>query len=467
MIEVFQRDQDVQSDPIELMRRAQEKVASRDTATTTPVAQSEERIAAAWASAHRAIGEAERFTEVGSTLPPMSAISGLRRLVAVPVGRLILRLSQLFLRDQRSFNVETIAALRTLADTLGTHVRDVESRLAATAEAHERVMAESSHRNEAQRAMLAERLEGLDRASREAAGERAAAAERSAATELDLAAAREDLARLERSLGHLAEENARLRTQLLVHERCLTAQTEARATAGNGGASSVAAKELDHLLDAFYVSFEDRFRGPRDAIKERVAVYLPVIQDAGAGTPERPVIDLGCGRGEWLEVLAEAGLRGSGVDLNRAMVTESQGRGLAVDEADALGHLRGLADASCGAVTAFHLLEHLPFPVVVSIVDEVLRVLHPGGIAIFETPNPQNFLVGASSFYVDPTHRNPLHPATMAFLAEARGLQRIEIRYLHPVEDKYRLPDDGSPVVSRINEYFFGPQDFALIAHRP
>ena len=99
------------------------------------------------------------------------------------------------------------------------------------------------------------------------------------------------------------------------------------------------------------------------------------------------------------------------------------------------------------------------------LIDETVRVLQPGGVAIFETPNPENLLVGACSFYLDPTHRNPIHSQTLAFLAEARGLNRIEILPLHPPDVSARFPDD-SPLAHRLNDYFFGPQDFAVVGYR-
>jgi len=148
-------------------------------------------------------------------------------------------------------------------------------------------------------------------------------------------------------------------------------------------------------------------------------------------------------------------------------VQENRNRGLHVTEGDALSYLRALPDMSCGAVTGVHVLEHLPFTVMIRLFDETLRVLRPGGVAVFETPNPQNLLVGACRFYVDPTHRNPLHPDTLAFVAEARGLIRVTIRYQHPVDEEARFPEDGSVVAQQLNEYLRGPQDFAIIAYRP
>jgi 2-polyprenyl-3-methyl-5-hydroxy-6-metoxy-1,4-benzoquinol methylase len=222
------------------------------------------------------------------------------------------------------------------------------------------------------------------------------------------------------------------------------------------------AEEEKHTLDALYVSFEDQFRGSREDIKERLQVYLPILKKAQLGTDEMPILDMGCGRGEWLELLQEHSLRAHGVDVNRVLVGECQRQGLEVLEKDVIVYLRTLSDASLGAVTGFHLMEHLPFEVLVKLLDETVRVLKPGGVAIFETPNPENVLVGSYTFYLDPTHRNPLPSVVVKFMAEARGLCRVEVMHLHALEAS-RMEEAGLEITKRFNEYFYGPQDYAVI----
>ena len=92
--------------------------------------------------------------------------------------------------------------------------------------------------------------------------------------------------------------------------------------------------------------------------------------------------------------------------------------------------------------------------------------VQPGGVTILETPNPTNLQVGAATFYIDPTHRRPLHPETMRFLLASRGLARVDLRPLHPIAEG-RLPDDGDPIAARLNQHLYGPQDYAVIGHRP
>lgn len=225
-------------------------------------------------------------------------------------------------------------------------------------------------------------------------------------------------------------------------------------------------KEEDHLLDAMYVAFEDQFRGTRQDIKERVGVYLPYIQKVKSSVEDFLLIDTGCGRGEWLELLKEQGIKGQGIDQNRIMIKQCEEYGIDVIEGDAIESLRNFPTASLGAVTAFHLIEHLPLDVLINFIDETVRVLRPGGIAIFETPNPENIIVGTFSFYLDPTHRRPLPGPMMKFLAEARGLYDVEIKYLHPYGEEFKLKDDKSEIAVRFERYFYGPQDYAIIGYK-
>ncbi len=226
------------------------------------------------------------------------------------------------------------------------------------------------------------------------------------------------------------------------------------------------AKEEDHLLDSLYVSFEDQFRGTRQDIKDRAKVYLPLVQEAKAGTKERPIMDVGCGRGEWLELLNEEGFTARGVDFNRVLVEQCRKCGIDVVESDVFEYLHTLPDVSLGAVTGLHIIEHLPLGALIKLIDETVRVLKPGGVAIFETPNPENILVGACTFYFDPTHCNPLPAPMIKFLVESRGLCQVEIKRLHPYDDASRVPDNSSELAKRFNEYFYGPQDYAVVGYK-
>lgn len=179
--------------------------------------------------------------------------------------------------------------------------------------------------------------------------------------------------------------------------------------------------------DNFYRAFEDRFRGPRDLIKDRVKVYLPFVESVAAIYPGVKALDLGCGRGEWLEVLQQAGIDCEGVDIDSGMLNGCQQLGLKVIQDDALGFLASLPDSSRICVSLLHVVEHIAFDDLRLIVKEAKRVLVPEGVLIMETPNPENYTVGACNFYMDPTHRNPLPPLLLAFVAEYYGFERLKI----------------------------------------
>ena len=229
----------------------------------------------------------------------------------------------------------------------------------------------------------------------------------------------------------------------------------------------VFADEEARMGSAIYLDFENHFRGSREDIKGRVAVYLPRIRAANAGSEQAPLLDIGCGRGELLEVLRSEGLKARGVDMNRDAVEQCRALKLDVTRADAFEALSAIPDGSLGALTAIHVVEHIPFAGLLRLIDEAVRVLRPGGLVIFETPNPRNVLVGSCTFYCDPTHRSPLPPETLHYLMEARGLVRLETLPLHPFPPEMRIPEDGSALARVFNEYFYGPQDYAVVGRRP
>lgn len=222
--------------------------------------------------------------------------------------------------------------------------------------------------------------------------------------------------------------------------------------------------EEPNLLDAFYVAFEDQFRGQREEILNRLKVYLPLIAETNIGNPDFPILDVGCGRGEWLELLQESGYTARGLDINKVMVEQSRSRGFDVIEADVMLYLQSLPDHTLGAVTGFHIIEHLTFPILMKFFSEVARTLKPGGLAIFETPNPQNVLVGSCNFYFDPTHNHPLPSALIKFMLEIQGLSQVRVIDLHPYPDTYKV--SGGELAEKFNNYFYGPQDYAVVGYK-
>lgn len=189
------------------------------------------------------------------------------------------------------------------------------------------------------------------------------------------------------------------------------------------------------MIDGFYRAFEDKHRGSRALIKERQRVYLPLIQPLIALYPDAAALDLGCGRGEWLELLVETGFKAQGIDLDDGMLAECRARGLSVQTQDALTALQSLPANSQAVVSGFHFAEHIPFEVLQQVVQEALRVLKPAGLLILETPNPENVVVGTANFYLDPSHNRPLPPLLMAFLPEYYGFERVTVlRLQEPVQ---------------------------------
>jgi len=230
--------------------------------------------------------------------------------------------------------------------------------------------------------------------------------------------------------------------------------------------------ELSRALDGFYATFEDHFRGDREVIRARAEPYLAMVREVGAGTVEAPVIDIGCGRGEWLELLRDNGLIGRGVDMNRVLLDACRGLGLDVIDGDAIESLRGTHDGSAGAITALHIVEHIPFDHVIALLDEVKRVLRPGGLIILETPNPENLSVAHHWFYLDPTHRNPLPPEALRWIVEARGFQGCRVERLTTARELHAPPllPDNAPGAASINAVLAllnAAPDYAIVASRP
>jgi O-antigen chain-terminating methyltransferase len=241
--------------------------------------------------------------------------------------------------------------------------------------------------------------------------------------------------------------------------------------------SPAAPAELGTLPPAAYVRFEDRHRGPREEIRERQRVYLDLF--AGAA----PVLDVGCGRGEFLELCREAGIEARGVDMDAGMVAGCREAGLAVEQADALAALEKAPDKSLGGVFCAQVIEHLVPETLIALVRLAYAKLRPGGILLCETPNPASLTVFSGAFYVDLTHVKPIHPEAARFVLEAAGFHGVEIRFVNPV------PADGKlqplePLwymrryeeaflgqinanLERLNQLLWGAQDYAVIGRRP
>jgi O-antigen chain-terminating methyltransferase len=268
-------------------------------------------------------------------------------------------------------------------------------------------------------------------------------------------------AHVEKQIDDLIERLQKSRMDLAQQETRLSRVLEGAVLTQSTSAAQ-SHPEQDHLLDSLYFSLEDVLRGTTEQIKEEVKIYLPVLENAGIRSD---ILDVGCGRGEWLQVLREAGLQARGIDTNRILVQQCKELSLDVEEREALEFLGSLPDGSLNAVTAFHFAEHLPLETLVRFLDETGRTLKPGGLIILETPNPENLLVGSCNFYLDPTHKNPIPIPTMKLLLEARGFRCEEVLKLHAVSStKIEVKDQ---LTSHLNHFLYGPMNYAVVARKP
>ena len=442
-----------------------------------------------------------RSTQV--QLEGLSLPVAVRRLGRVPIigyfvrlGVGILRLPNLVQHLNR-FEFYTWSQQRTITDRqdqqhkelsetlqqLSAQMLDITQRTTEQQRASELALAQQAVFEE----RFAETRTHFDESTSRLTGKLAAAAQEITSSTKRIESLREQIASLQQTVGQqqhdISDRKAenqqvidqlqplRLRqekseAELLMQERRLTVLLEALArhspATHDRHVTEVAANEEDHRLDPLYASFEDEFRGPTDEVRRRFQVYVPFLKEAHITSD---VLDLGCGRGEWLELLESEAIAARGVDRNRIFVERCRRAHLNVVEDDALVYLRSLPDESLNAVTAFHLVEHVPFEMLIKLVDQIVRTLRHGGMVIMETPNPENFMVGSYSFYTDPTHRNPIPSRTLQFLLEWRGLKTIEVLKLRS-RDEAKIEGD-TELVKRFNEYFYSAPDYGVIAGKP
>lgn len=218
------------------------------------------------------------------------------------------------------------------------------------------------------------------------------------------------------------------------------------------------------VIDSFYTAFEDRFRGSREEVKDKTRLYLGhirrTIDDLGLAPSEFRLVDIGCGRGEWLELLRDEGIEAQGVDTNRAMIKTCKSFHLSVTEGDGLAFLKKQRPRSFTGISAFHVIEHLPLEAILDFFNLAQRGLKPGGILILETPNPENFRVGAYTFNFDATHCKPVPPELMRFYGEQSGLEPIETIKLNPYAE---IPGTDKSPDSFLARLFDGALDYGTI----
>jgi 2-polyprenyl-3-methyl-5-hydroxy-6-metoxy-1,4-benzoquinol methylase len=252
------------------------------------------------------------------------------------------------------------------------------------------------------------------------------------------------------------EEAERLVREL--EERLARLERRAPAAGGTSAPVTVAAQPAAASVPDYF-AFESRMRGSVDSIRDRQRLYVDVLRDAA------PVLDAGCGRGELLGLLREAGVEARGIDADSDMVAYARGDGLDVEQADLVEYLQAAADASLGAIFMGQVVEHLPAPTLVQTFQLAAAKLRPGGVLIAETINPLS-PIALRNYFADLTHAQPLVPETLELLARQSGFAETEIRYLNEPAERLTEPDD--PVIAanvrRLNDLLFAPLDYALVA---
>jgi SAM-dependent methyltransferase len=282
------------------------------------------------------------------------------------------------------------------------------------------------------------------------------------------------------ALDDLNSDKAGLRQKLARIERRQASQrsdptrSPIAKDASSGGPLTARARsrQVEETLD--YLEFEDKFRGSPEEILRRQLAYVEHFKEVPG-----PVVDLGCGRGEFLSLLAEAGLEAYGVDQSADMVALCQEQGLKAFQGDALAHLTALPEASLGGLFSAQMIEHLDPDEIVRLFELAADRLAKRGVLVVETLNPQSLSTYTNALYADLGHLRPLHPHVLLFLAERAGFSDLEIRYTSPIAPENRLkpiPEGAARSAAlesllienfqRIDEMLFGPQDFAVIARK-
>jgi len=251
------------------------------------------------------------------------------------------------------------------------------------------------------------------------------------------------------------------------HTHSLLSRLEGGAANDNLGPIKSTQLNEQHKFDAFYLAFEDACRGTDEEMSSKLQAYLPYIQKlVDEFGPVASAVDIGCGRGEWLDLLRQFNIASHGVDLNQVMIDHCCAQGHQVEQGDALVWMQQQQPQSQHLVSSFHVVEHIPFNQYYLWFEQFSRILAPGGMLILETPNPENLLVSSHTFYHDPTHLNPITPALLEFTAQFFGLQVLAIERLNPYPESAKVKGHDE-LTERVNGHLCGPQDFGLIAVKP
>jgi O-antigen chain-terminating methyltransferase len=280
---------------------------------------------------------------------------------------------------------------------------------------------------------------------------------------------------MDAAMAGMRAEHEEIRTAVSVLQSALCAESNPKSQTPNPTSQINQQSTISNLQfrspHHSYVGFEDQFRGAPDVIARNLASYVPLF--AGASD----VLDIGCGRGEFLSLLDGQGIPARGIDLNSSMVAVCRDKGLRADTADALGYLLAQPDESLGGLFAAQVVEHLEPAYLTGLLDAAHAKLRPGSPIVLETINPACWFAFFESYVRDITHVRPLHPDTMTFMLVAAGFQKVEVQYRAPYPEHEKLqPVHGLAAdtaetlnanVSKLNSLLFTYLDYAAIARRP
>lgn len=222
---------------------------------------------------------------------------------------------------------------------------------------------------------------------------------------------------------------------------------------------------LQPLKDWHYAAFENRHRGNEEEVKKQQSQFLPYFQEKGK------VLDLGCGRGEFLELCRDNGIDAQGIDLNEQMVEICQDKGLDCQKGDILESLAERQDKTLEGIFSSQVIEHLSPAQLKKLIELAYFKLAPGGHIVLETINPASVFALVQIFFLDLTHQKPIHPQTLKFLLESSGFEDVEIKYSHPLEQEQlqTLPgaDETASILNRnidnLNRLLYAPPNYSAI----
>jgi SAM-dependent methyltransferase len=249
-------------------------------------------------------------------------------------------------------------------------------------------------------------------------------------------------------------------------------QEEGKAAAGGGPAAPAPmfTGHAQQALDFDYFLFEEQFRGPEKAIRQRQQQYVGYFQG------REKIVDLGCGRGEFLGLLRAAGVEAQGVESSADMFLLCRNKGFDVVQKDILSFLQEQPDESLGGIFCSQVMEHLPADLQIKLVNLAHLKLRSGSPLVIETINPECIYALARNFFLDPTHVRPVHPEMLAFLMRSLHFERVELKYSSPV-DSGPLPrlsfaqpppelDQFNRALEHANRLLFGFQDYSAVGWR-